>query len=255
MLARTSFVIVVLAPFAVCAGPHARAGEPLPAPPSARVRAAGLDTLTFRSLVGSPSQELSIEIARDAGGALPIPVAHVTYDPPVASWLSWTISGDGRKRMARLRATPFGLSERPGVYTAAVAFTLPGKTPAAVTVPVSLQVMASSGAVCPRGSTLRYEGGGDGRGEPRDFGRNFFAAFCIGCHAAPRLGAARNGAPANLNWDTISGVRAQLGWIDRAAAAGPHGVHSDMPPSGLAKAFPTEEDRRRLGMWIACGAP
>ncbi len=47
-------------------------------------------------------------------------------------------------------------------------------------------------------------------------------------------------------------IRDQLDDIDTIAAAGPDAVNTEMPPDTPA---PTEEERRKLGEWLACGAP
>jgi hypothetical protein len=226
-----------------------------PAPPHPLEALATPAAVVLMSRQGTPTQEQLIEVRSDDGRVLPTASVHVTYEPVAPPWLAFTLGGDENVRTARVRATPFALAERPGVYAATIEFVLAGDPAPTVSVPVSLQVTASSGAACPGGSTLRYEGGGNGRREPRDFGRTFLATFCTGCHATVLDGAARNGAPPGLNWDTITGVRARLGWIDRAAAAGPNGVHYDMPPMALTTVVPGDDDRRRLGDWIACGAP
>lgn len=106
----------------------------------------------------------------------------------------------------------------------------------------SAETGASSGAVCPDGgSDLTYD----------NFGKDFFSAYCVSCHASTLTGAARVGAPANHDFDTLAGIRAQIDHIDETTAAGPSATNTSMPPSG----GPTEAERTKLGEWLACGAP
>jgi uncharacterized membrane protein len=100
-----------------------------------------------------------------------------------------------------------------------------------------------SGASCPPGSALDYE----------TFGRSFFDTYCTRCHASSLLGAARMGAPLGHDFETLEGVRDQATHVDQQAAIGVHRANRFMPPSGMP--VPTDEERRMLGEWLACGAP
>lgn len=100
----------------------------------------------------------------------------------------------------------------------------------------------ASGATCPTGSTLTYE----------SFGQAFFETHCTRCHSVTVAGAARMGAPAGYDFDTVEAIRARAARIDRQAAGGALGVFTLMPPGMPA---PTEAERRQLGEWLACGAP
>lgn len=102
-----------------------------------------------------------------------------------------------------------------------------------------------SGALCPTGpaaSTLTYA----------NFGMGFFAGYCQRCHASAVTGAARNGAPADHVFDTLADIITAKDHIDENAAAGPNAVNTAMPPGAPT---PTEDERRKLGEWLACGAP
>jgi uncharacterized membrane protein len=66
---------------------------------------------------------------------------------------------------------------------------------------------------------------------------------CLACHSA-------NG-PESPKFDAIAEIRAASGEIDRSAAAGPNAVNTYMPESGSV----AETERRKLGEWLACGAP
>jgi hypothetical protein len=99
--------------------------------------------------------------------------------------------------------------------------------------------VGTSGASCPGGNTLTYD----------SFGRNFMAKYCLGCHSSSKMGADRQGAPADHNFDTLSAIRTFAAHIDERAAAGPSAVNTAMPP---IEPKPTEEERRHLGQWLAC---
>lgn len=100
-----------------------------------------------------------------------------------------------------------------------------------------------SGAPCPDGSTLTYE----------SFGQNFFTTYCIRCHSVANVGSiARNGAPEDVNFDTIELIRPLARRIDFMAAIGPNREGRIMPLNGLR---PSDAEREDLGRWLACGAP
>ena len=101
-----------------------------------------------------------------------------------------------------------------------------------------------SGAGCGPASTLTYD----------NFGRAFFTTNCTPCHSSANVGAARRGAPASRNFDTLADIQAQSERIDTQAAAGPSRVNMLMP-FVTASVFPTEMERRQLGEWLACEAP
>jgi mono/diheme cytochrome c family protein len=92
---------------------------------------------------------------------------------------------------------------------------------------------ASSGSTCPDGSALTYE----------SFGQDFFMDHCSACHGS-------NG-PERPKLDSLAQIRAHRAQIDQQAAAGPNGVNTRMPESGSV----SEDERRKLGAWLACGAP
>ncbi len=101
----------------------------------------------------------------------------------------------------------------------------------------------ASGASCPDGSTLTYD----------TFGQAFFTTYCIRCHSVANVGAtSRNGAPADVNFDTLDLVRPLARRIDFMAAIGPVRAGRDMPLNGLR---PSDAEREDLGRWIACGTP
>lgn len=100
----------------------------------------------------------------------------------------------------------------------------------------------STQSVCPEISTLTYG----------TFGEQFMTTYCTGCHSSQLEGAARRGAPEYHDFDTIDGIRAVADHIDQVAAAGPAVTNAAMPPGNKV---PTEEERKKLGEWIACGAP
>ena len=97
-----------------------------------------------------------------------------------------------------------------------------------------------SGAKCPTGSTLTYG----------NFGKEFMSKYCLKCHSSKVKDTARLGAPADHNFDTIEEIELYAEHIDQKAAAGPDSVNTSMPP---ANPKPTEDERKKLGEWIACG--
>lgn len=99
-----------------------------------------------------------------------------------------------------------------------------------------------SGATCPPTSNLTYA----------TFGMGFFDTYCQRCHGSTVVGAARNGAPDDHVFDTLTDISVMKEHIDKAAAAGATVVNKAMPPSGTA---PSDAQRRQLGEWLACGAP
>lgn len=90
-----------------------------------------------------------------------------------------------------------------------------------------------TGSTCPPGSTLTYA----------NFGQLFMQSHCLSCHSA--------GGAESPKLDTIGQIRAASGDIDRAAAAGPKAVNAYMPEGATVD----EAERRKLGEWLACGAP
>lgn len=92
---------------------------------------------------------------------------------------------------------------------------------------------AATGSTCPTTPTLDYE----------NFGQEFIRRQCGACH-----GAAGAETP---KLDTVERVRANWAAIDKAAAAGPDAVNTFMPEGGSVD----EAERRKLGEWLACGAP
>jgi len=97
-----------------------------------------------------------------------------------------------------------------------------------------------SGAMCPESSTLTYE----------NFGEKFFADYCLRCHSSSVSGNAREGAPADHNFDTYDEIELMADHIDQTTAFGPDSENDKMPFNGKK---PTDEERRKLGEWLACG--
>jgi uncharacterized membrane protein len=95
-----------------------------------------------------------------------------------------------------------------------------------------------TGSMC-GGSTLTYE----------NFGEAFMEKYCTRCHSSSVEGEARNCAPTDHNFDTLNEIVLYRDHIDETTAAGPAAVNESMPPTG---AKPTGEERRNLGIWLAC---
>jgi hypothetical protein len=100
-----------------------------------------------------------------------------------------------------------------------------------------------TGSSCPADSTLTYA----------SFGKGFMDRYCVRCHASTLSGSERNGAPSDHDFDTLEGIHAtEPEHIDEQAAAGPDHVNTAMPPD---EPRPSENERRELGEWVACGMP
>ena len=90
---------------------------------------------------------------------------------------------------------------------------------------------------CPPDSTLTWG----------NFGAPFMLDWCTGCHSEDLLEGERREAPMDINLQRLDDVRASMDLV--WAEAGDH--NTAMPPVG----GPSAEERRRLGEWLACGAP
>lgn len=91
----------------------------------------------------------------------------------------------------------------------------------------------STGSTCPTDSSLTYT----------TFGQAFMTDHCLSCHRA--------GGPESPTLSTLDQIRANKDVIDRSAAAGPNAVNTYMPDGSSVP----EAERRKLGEWLACGAP
>jgi hypothetical protein len=91
----------------------------------------------------------------------------------------------------------------------------------------------STGSTCPTDSTLTYA----------NFGQNFMQTYCLACHA--------DNGPESPKLSTLAEIQGHMSDVDRAAAAGPNTVNTYMPEGGSVP----EAERRKLGEWLACGAP
>ena len=224
------------------AGPGpATAGPALVATPAA---------LRFETRGGTWPAPQVLAVERLGPGLAPVGARVTLADG--TGWLRVTPAGAGEARSFLVQATPSGL--RPGTYRGEIALSAEGEAAREVAVAVTLTALAASGARCPPGSTLAWRGGGGGAGgaEPPDFGSTFLGRYCAGCHHPARIGAARNGAPPTMNFDTLEAARRAPYTLDLAAAAGPAGTRAFMPPEAPE---PTLAERTWLGEWIACGQP
>ena len=85
------------------------------------------------------------------------------------------------------------------------------------------------------------------------FGQSFFTSYCTGCHSANA--ADRHGAPADQNYDSEADIQAHALDIDQVAAKGPAATNVAMPDlSGPVAHVPSEEERAKLGEYLACMA-
>lgn len=103
----------------------------------------------------------------------------------------------------------------------------------------------ASHTLCPPSSTLTYE----------TFAQDFFETNCVRCHSVENVGTIeRNGAPMDVNFDTVELIRPLARRIDFMAAIGPGRMARLMPPTG-EEPRPTDDQRRMLAEWLSCGAP
>jgi hypothetical protein len=84
-----------------------------------------------------------------------------------------------------------------------------------------------------------------------NFGQTFMQTYCLDCHSQTRFGDDRHGAPVTIDFDTRSLVRMNTSDIDKQAAFGPNAKNRLMPDDGHPP-VPTDEERIRLGEYIAC---
>lgn len=82
-----------------------------------------------------------------------------------------------------------------------------------------------------------------------NFGQGFMQTYCLDCHSQVRFGDDRHGAPVAIDFDTRSLVRENTSRIDKQAAFGPRAKNRLMPEDAP---IPTDEERIRLGEYIAC---
>ena len=78
-----------------------------------------------------------------------------------------------------------------------------------------------------------------------NFGHSFVENWCRGCHSDGTLPGMRQGAPDDVNFDTLPEVRSYASKIIELAGTG-----SSMPPAG----GPSDAERQMLVEWIECGA-
>jgi mono/diheme cytochrome c family protein len=76
-------------------------------------------------------------------------------------------------------------------------------------------------------------------------GRQVVETYCLSCHSSALSGAARQGAPGDLNFDDLATVR------DEAESMYSETEGGSMPPAGGVSGAPLEAMR----VWLACGAP
>ncbi len=90
---------------------------------------------------------------------------------------------------------------------------------------------ADTGATCPPGSTLTYA----------NFGKPFMDNYCVSCHSGKE----------RPSLDSATAVKRELRGISSTSAAGPKATNDSMPTDGDVP----QDDRVKLGEWLACGAP
>lgn len=99
-----------------------------------------------------------------------------------------------------------------------------------------------TGATCVPDTALTYE----------NFGKEFMTQYCVRCHASNLSGAARQGAPADHDLDSLPAIRGIREHVDQTAGASDTVTNDTMPPDGLK---PSPQERKDLATWIACDLP
>jgi uncharacterized membrane protein len=95
-------------------------------------------------------------------------------------------------------------------------------------------------SVCPPSDPPTYD----------SFGATFMELYCTKCHDSAKTGSLRYGAPLGVDLETRALVRQWTANVDKQAAFGPAAENLAMPPTGHP--MPTDDQRRRLGAYIAC---
>jgi hypothetical protein len=96
-----------------------------------------------------------------------------------------------------------------------------------------------------------------------NFAQAFFSDNCLRCHSGTKTGAARNGAPTDLNgqpldFDTLADIQPLKVQIDEIAAMNPDLSikNATMPPPFQLSPplnMPSDSERQMLACWIAGG--
>ncbi len=103
--------------------------------------------------------------------------------------------------------------------------------------PTAQPLPPQTNLTCPKGTPLAYD----------NFGAAFFARYCLFCHTSAKSELARNGAPADINFDSAHDIqiwRAQI--LSKTIGTG-----ASMPPSGAV----SSTEQAALSEWLNCGAP
>ena len=82
-----------------------------------------------------------------------------------------------------------------------------------------------------------------------NFGQAFLTKYCNTCHSTPLVGAARRGAPSNVNFD-----QPELAAKFAARILHRTTVKANMPPAASTPQ-PTAEERAKVQAWIGCEFP
>src|SRR5262245_50603383 len=98
-----------------------------------------------------------------------------------------------------------------------------------------------TGSSCPTSDPPTYD----------NFGRQFMADYCTGCHSSSAT--SRHRAPKSLNFDTEADIQKHAADIDLEAASGPKSTNTDMPDlDGPVRSAPSDAERTKLGQYLAC---
>jgi len=82
-----------------------------------------------------------------------------------------------------------------------------------------------------------------------NFGQAFLTKYCIKCHASTAVGAARQGSPDGVNFDTPElAAKFAASILNRTV------TKADMPPAWI-NPQPTADERAKVQTWINCEYP
>jgi mono/diheme cytochrome c family protein len=103
----------------------------------------------------------------------------------------------------------------------------------AISAACSSQTGTATGSTCPTDSALTYT----------TFGKAFIETNCFDCHSS-------NGSE-SPKLTSVEAIRRASAEIDLEAASGPSATNTAMPQGRSV----SDADRKKLGEWLACGAP
>lgn len=104
-------------------------------------------------------------------------------------------------------------------------------------------------------TTAQCIAAGQGTATYANFALGFFDANCVLCHSTGTSN--RNGAPVDVNFDTLAAAQTSASRADRMAGMNPSpgGQKNTLMPPAIAPTSPTDLQRQQLACWVAAGTP